>query len=196
MCVRVSCACVRSVVRSCAFLLEDYRLTIPTSFYLIGAGFAADAPAWLQLTFGEVPGDAADPYLPYNGSLTSSWLPWETIHVDYLPEQVNMPRRLFPFPFIPFYFCFFFISHIILFRYAFRYVKVDILATSGTFSAQFANVTATGITSASSVPPPPPSSLSPLLKSIDAIGVSTLRDCMQTSFEDGPKRDRRLWLGV
>jgi alpha-L-rhamnosidase len=27
------------------------------------------------------------------------------------------------------------------------------------------------------------------------VSLRTLRDCMQTVFEDGPKRDRRLWLG-
>ena len=30
---------------------------------------------------------------------------------------------------------------------------------------------------------------------IDTIAVNTLKDCMQTIFEDGPKRDRRLWIG-
>jgi hypothetical protein len=57
-------------------------------------GPSIDAPAYLQLTFGEVPGDVAESFLPYTGTLSESWLPWETIHVDYLPQQVNMPRRL------------------------------------------------------------------------------------------------------
>ena len=30
---------------------------------------------------------------------------------------------------------------------------------------------------------------------LDRVSQRTLRDCMQTVFEDGPKRDRRLWLG-
>ncbi len=30
---------------------------------------------------------------------------------------------------------------------------------------------------------------------IDAVSLRTLRNCMQGVFEDGPKRDRRLWLG-
>lgn len=33
------------------------------------------------------------------------------------------------------------------------------------------------------------------LKAIYDVSVKTLLDCMQTVFEDGPKRDRRLWLG-
>ena len=35
----------------------------------------------------------------------------------------------------------------------------------------------------------------PLLKRIDEVSIATLRDCMQTSFEDGPRRDQRLWVG-
>jgi len=34
-----------------------------------------------------------------------------------------------------------------------------------------------------------------LLDRIDRVGAKTLMDCMQSVFEDGPKRDRRLWLG-
>ena len=30
---------------------------------------------------------------------------------------------------------------------------------------------------------------------IDRVALRTLRNCMQDFFEDGPKRDRRLWLG-
>ncbi len=57
------------------------------------------------------------------------------------------------------------------------------------------NFTATAVTSASfSIPPHPP--LSPFFQALDATAVGTLRDCMQTSFEDGPKRDRRLWIGT
>ena len=33
------------------------------------------------------------------------------------------------------------------------------------------------------------------LKKIDLIAVNTLKNCMQRVFEDGPKRDRRLWIG-
>ena len=35
----------------------------------------------------------------------------------------------------------------------------------------------------------------PLLRRIDEVSIATLRDCMQTSFEDGPRRDQRLWVG-
>ncbi|MBZ7490789.1 Bacterial alpha-L-rhamnosidase, partial [Klebsiella michiganensis] len=35
----------------------------------------------------------------------------------------------------------------------------------------------------------------PQLRAIDNVAVLTLQNCMQEVFEDGPKRDRRLWLG-
>ena len=35
----------------------------------------------------------------------------------------------------------------------------------------------------------------PLLNQIDLVSRKTLKECMQDVFEDGPKRDRRMWLG-
>ena len=43
--------------------------------------------------------------------------------------------------------------------------------------------------------PEPPAALSPERAAIDRVALRTLRNCMQTVMEDGPKRDRRLWLG-
>ncbi|WP_309121157.1 hypothetical protein [Paenibacillus sp.] len=43
--------------------------------------------------------------------------------------------------------------------------------------------------------PPLPASVPDDLAAMDRIAVKTLQDCMQTVYEDGPKRDRRLWIG-
>ena len=51
------------------------------------------------------------------------------------------------------------------------------------------------MTSAKGTPQPLRAGLSEKLKKIDAVSLATLRDCMQTTFEDGPRRDRRLWIG-
>jgi hypothetical protein len=40
-----------------------------------------------------------------------------------------------------------------------------------------------------------PTAISPLLNKVDSLSLITLRNCMQTVLEDGPKRDRRLWIG-
>ena len=34
-----------------------------------------------------------------------------------------------------------------------------------------------------------------VIRRLDRVSLRTLQNCMQTVFEDGPKRDRRLWLG-
>src|SRR5689334_14854252 len=141
------------------------------SFDLIGEGRGVDAPVRLRLTFGEVPTDVAEPLYPYTGLLAIGWLPDEVINVDYLPQSVHMPRR-----------------------YAFRFVKVEVIDTSSTSAVRFRNVRATALTS-SGVAPAALRTGDDLLDRIDAVGVATLRDCMQTVFEDGPRRDQRLWLG-
>lgn len=68
--------------------------------------------------------------------------------------------------------------------------------TSPNYAAKFANITATAVTSVTTPPPPPPHPLSPFHNQIDQVGMATLRDVMQTSFEDGARRDRRLWIGT
>ena len=141
------------------------------SFDLIGEGRGVDAPVRLRLTFGEVPTDVAEPLYPYTGQLATGWLPDEVINVDYLPQSVHLPRR-----------------------YAFRFVKVEVIDTSSTFAVRFQNVRATALTSSGTAPPALRSG-DELLDRIDAVGLATLRDCMQTVFEDGPRRDQRLWLG-
>jgi alpha-L-rhamnosidase len=140
------------------------------SFRLGTRGREPDAPVRLRLVFGEVPIDVAKPLYPYQGTLSSAWLPDEIINVDYLPRTVRMARR-----------------------YAFRYVKVEVLDTSSGFGIVFEDVQAEAVSS--SGPMPAPSPYASLLGRIDDVAVATLRDCMQTAFEDGPRRDQRLWIG-
>jgi alpha-L-rhamnosidase len=140
------------------------------NFKLETSGREPDAPARLRLTFGEVPPDVAESFYPYKGQLSSSWLPDEIINVDYLPQMVRMPRR-----------------------YAFRYVKVEVLDTSPEFTVRFEDVHAVAISSAHGEVEL--AGETPLLRRIDEVSIATLRDCMQTSFEDGPRRDQRLWVG-
>jgi alpha-L-rhamnosidase len=140
------------------------------SFRLEARGRQPDSPARLRFTFGEVPSDVAEPLYPYTGRLSSAWLQDEVINVDDLPQFVRMPRR-----------------------YAFRYVKIEIIDTSAEFGVCFEDLRAHAVTAAATVPAPIAGS--DLTRRIDEVAIATLRDCMQTSFEDGPRRDRRLWLG-
>lgn len=141
-------------------------------FSLSGVGADVNAPVRIKLTFGEVPGDVAVPFDTYAGTLSRAWLPDEIVNVDFLPQRVRLPRR-----------------------YAFRYVKVDVIDTSPRFSARFDDVEAIAVTSAAMESPELDPQVPDLLRRIDRISLFTLRDCMQTVFEDGPRRDRRLWIG-
>src|SRR5690606_13704282 len=59
----------------------------------------------------------------------------------------------------------------------------------------FRNVQARAVTSATGTLPALPAHIPDDLKQMDVIAAATLRDCMQTVFEDGPRRDQRLWTG-
>jgi hypothetical protein len=148
------------------------HLTGHFSFSISGEGRGVDAPARLKLTFGEVPAEVAQPFDPYPGGLGRAWLQDEVINLDVLPAVIEMPRR-----------------------YAFRYLKLEVVDTSPNYAVRIGNLKATALSSAASDPPPLPETVPALLRQIDRVSIATLRDCMQTVFEDGPKRDRRLWIG-
>jgi len=148
------------------------HLTGRFSFSLAGEGRGIDAPTRLKLTFGEAPAEVAQPLDPYSGGLSRAWLQDEVINVDVLPAAIEMPRR-----------------------YAFRYVKLEVIDTSPNYGVRIGRMQATALSSAGGEPPPLADTVPALLRQIDRVSVATLRDCMQTVFEDGPKRDRRLWIG-
>jgi alpha-L-rhamnosidase len=145
------------------------------SFHIGVDGVNIDAPARLRLTFGEIPLDVTEDLHPCNTWISTSWLPDEIINVDWLPAEVNMPRR-----------------------YSFRFVKIEIIDTSPKFKIRFSDIQVRAV---SAVSPATFSAVEPVytgdeeLSLLDRISMVTLRDCMQTVFEDGPRRDRRLWLG-
>lgn len=127
-----------------------------------------DAPVKIKLKFGETPYEMRYDFSSYNGGLCSSWLQEEVITVD-VKGTVTLPRR-----------------------YAFRYVEISVTATSQ--KAVLDNFTAVAGTSAdyANIAGNNPSDD---LKAIYKVSVDTLAECMQDVFEDGPKRDRRLWIG-
>lgn len=131
-----------------------------------------DAPLRFKLTFGEVPAELATPFDPYPGGLSRAWLQDETVTVIDLPATVTIPRRV-----------------------AFRYLKIDLLGSSNGFDFKITDMKFKAQSSVSNVPAALAPSTSPLISKIDAVGLSTLKECMQTVYEDGPKRDRRLWIG-
>lgn len=131
-----------------------------------------DAPVRLRLTFGEMPAELNTPFDPWKGGLGRGWMQDETITLMQLDEYVTLPRRM-----------------------SFRYLKIELLGSSAGFDFSIDDMYFTAQTSAG----PSHDKLQPGcpedVKKINEVGIATLRECMQTVYEDGPKRDQRLWAG-
>ena len=131
----------------------------------------SDAPVRVKFTFGEVPAELATPFDPYPGGLSRAWLQDEIVTIDYIPNSVTIPRRL-----------------------SFRYVKIELLGSSF-FDFKISGMEIKAVTSAVGVPEPLAPETPRMIADIDRISLATLKECMQTVYEDGPKRDMRLWIG-
>ena len=129
----------------------------------------ADSPSRLRITLGELPQEVINATLPYNGTLNGSWLQTEIINIDNLPAEVVLPRR-----------------------YSCKYIRFEMMAVPQ--KIKFSNIHLIACGAEDSLGEVD-KNLSPILQKIDMASLRTLRNCMQTCFEDGPKRDRRLWLG-
>lgn len=143
------------------------------SFKLESRGAHMDAPCRLRLTFGESPLDVTMGMEGVQTWISTAWLPDEIINIDMCPATVNLSRR-----------------------YSFRYLRVDIIDTSIKFKVAFSDIRCECVSSIGQSRQLEAFQFSNgLLDTIDHISIATLRDCMQTVYEDGPRRDRRLWSG-
>jgi hypothetical protein len=131
-----------------------------------------DGPIRLKLTFGEVPAEVMTPFDPYSGDLSRAWLQDEIITVTDFFSPVKVSRRL-----------------------AFRYVKIELLGASPFFDFAVNDMEFVATTSVASQPAALATTTEKIIQDIDRIGLTTLKECMQTVYEDGPKRDQRLWIG-
>jgi len=135
-------------------------------------GSHPDAPVWMKIHFAEQPVELFENAAEYKGWISSSWIEEEQIHVDIVPSILKLPRR-----------------------YAFRYVKIQILDMSNKFFLVINDAVCTAVSSADDTQLKEYTPAKELHSKLDAIACRTLHNCMQSVFEDGPKRDRRLWLG-
>lgn len=133
-------------------------------------GAPVDAPVRLHFEFGEVPAEIVRPYDRSRG-LPASWHQDEWVTADCVPSTVTVPRRL-----------------------SFRYVKLTVDSCSRNGRCGLKDVRMAAVTSADETKLLPFKGTG-LDAEIDRVSNRTLRECMQTVLEDGPKRDRRLWLG-
>lgn len=142
------------------------------SFSVRSTGLAADGPLRFKLTFGETPAEVTVPFDSYKEGLSRAWLQDEVVSVMYVPQTITVPRRL-----------------------AFRYVKIELLGSSPYYDFNIFDIKCMSQTSAKNVPDELPQSVDSMIRAIDRVGRNTLKECMQTVYEDGPKRDQRLWIG-
>ena len=161
-------------------LKRDDRLILDFGDHRVGnfeihidqTGSPMDAPLYLRIKFAEVPAELTAESSDYDGWLSRSWIQEEFIHLDKLPARLSLPRR-----------------------YSFRYVELKVIDTSPKWQAVFSDPVVTTETSADTSTFRPLCLKDKKLQRIYDVGLKTLSDCMQDVFEDGPKRDRRLWLG-
>ena len=144
------------------------RLTLDLSY----EGSHPDAPAHLRVFFAETADELREDPSAYDGWLAHGWIQEETLHIDELPCRVTLPRR-----------------------YAFRFVRVTVLDTSPKYRLLVQDAACVSETSADVSAAAPLHSGDELLDRLHAVSLRTLADCMQDVFEDGPKRDQRLWMG-
>ena len=130
-----------------------------------------DSPVKLRFTFGEFPLEIVTPPESYKGGLGSGWLQNEVKNVVFTPYTGFLERR-----------------------YAFRYLKIERI-DSAVFPVAISALSADTVSAVSmdNIAPCPTSD--PLLEKIYHMSLKTLKECEQDVFEDGPKRDRRLWIG-
>ncbi len=133
------------------------------------AGGECDSPLRLRLYAAELPYEASNDLSGFHGELSRAWIQDEVMNFDVLPGDYQLPRR-----------------------YSLRYLVLEIIAAPG--PVVFDEITVIAEAAETHLPPPPVE-LEEEYAAIDRAAIRTLRNCMQHIMEDGPKRDRRLWLG-
>ncbi|MDD3217648.1 MAG: cellobiose phosphorylase [Lachnospiraceae bacterium] len=139
---------------------------------LKSVGSPQDAPAFFKLKFGEIARELTENSEDYNGWISRGWIQEEFMHVDVLPATIVLPRR-----------------------YAFRYLEITTIDTSMKWQLVVEEVTCKSVSAVDMDKVEPYATEDEMIKQLDAASLRTLQNCMQSVFEDGPKRDRRLWLG-
>lgn len=148
------------------------HLTGYFSFHTKTLARCQDAPIRLKLTFGELPAEMNTPLDPWKGYLSRAWMQDIIIDVPELDKVVTLDRRL-----------------------AFRYLRIELLGTPADCDWGIDDVWFTAVSSADAVRTELQTDCPDMMRRIFNVGTETLHECMQTVYEDGPKRDQRLWAG-
>lgn len=139
------------------------------SFHMGKVDRYPDAPTRVLIRLAENLRELEYDFDHYEGGLSPVWLQQAVVDIDET-GIIRLPRR-----------------------YSFRYLYLEVLNSRKNLT--FTNFTVEAVTSADASRLQPYGTDDPELQKMDDVGVHTLRECMQGVFEDGPKRDRRLWIG-
>lgn len=131
-----------------------------------------DAPIRLKFFFGELPAELNTPLDPWKGWLSRAWMQDEVVTVTQVGQWIEIPRRM-----------------------AARYLKIELMGASQDFDFAIDDMEFNTQSSAGEVLTSLEPTCPDIVRYINNVGIETLRECMQTVYEDGPKRDRRLWIG-
>lgn len=131
----------------------------------------ADSPTNIAFNFGEMPIEIMETVGVSEESLSIGWLQKDFKTIAFMPYQGSLERR-----------------------YSFRYLQLkrvdSVRFPVKVTSLYLDSVSAVDIDAVKKV-----DIQDDLLRRIDSMCVKTLAECEQDVFEDGPKRDRRLWIG-
>lgn len=131
----------------------------------------ADSPTNISFRFGEMPIEIAETAEDSPTSLSVGWLQDDFKTIAFMPYQGSLERR-----------------------YSFRYLELK-RKDSVRFPVSITELYVDSVSAVDISKVKPVNISDPLLAKIDAMCVKTLVECEQDVFEDGPKRDRRLWIG-
>lgn len=149
------------------------HLTGYFSFRIKTLSRTQDAPLRLRFTFGEMPAEMNTPFDPFPGTLSRAWMQDETVTLEQIDCDVTIPRRI-----------------------SGRYMRIELLGGSPDFDFAMEDMWFTATSSAPETAVTELAETTPeIIRSINEVSIETLRECMQTVYEDGPKRDHRLWAG-
>ena len=130
-----------------------------------------DSPAVLEFSFGEFPLELECSLDDYKGVLGNGWIQRETRSVAITPHSHELERR-----------------------YSFRYLRIT-RKDNAAFPVIIDDLYADCVSAVDVADVPEFDIPDEMLKRIYDASLRTLKECSQDVFEDGPKRDRRLWSG-
>lgn len=130
-----------------------------------------DSPVRLQFSFGEFPLEIITPPEEYKGGLGCGWLQDEEHTFVFTPCKGSLERR-----------------------FSFRYLEIS-RTDCARFPVKISSLTAECVSAVDIKDAKKLVTEDKQLQKIYNMSVKTLKECEQDVFEDGPKRDRRLWIG-